>query len=212
MNIALFGSTGSVGQHLINQALDQGHTVTAFTRDPSKLTKSHDHLNPCKGDIHDLSAVERATKGQDAVICALGMPLLNNDKLRSIGTKNIINAMNTTGVTRLICLSSMGTADSHQLLPAKYKYLIAPLFMRRLFADHALQEQSIRQSNLDWTIIRPGAFTKDTLASSPATYRHGFTSADTKTKAQISRPHVAEFLLKQLTDNTYLHKSPSISY
>ncbi len=212
MNIALFGSTGSVGLHVITQALQLGHTVTAFSRAPSKLTQSHDHLIPCKGDIHDHDAVERATQNQDAVICTLGMPLFNNDKLRSIGTKNIINAMNTTGVTRLICLSSMGTGDSRQLLPAKYKYLIAPLLMRRLFADHALQEQAIKQSNLDWTIIRPGGFTKESSKPTPTTYRHGFTIADKKTQAQISRPHVAEFLLKQLTDTTYLHKSPSISY
>jgi len=211
MNITLFGSTGSVGKHVIEQALQIGHTITAFTRDPSKLTQQHLRLLPFQGDIHDQSAVNRAVHSQDAIICALGMPLLNKDKLRSKGTKNIINAMNAAEVTRLICLSSMGTADSHQLLPAKYKYLIAPLLMRRLFADHALQEQCIRQSNLDWTIIRPGSFTKDTPTQA-STYRHGFTSADKKSQAQISRPHVAEFLLKQLTDNTYLHKSPSISY
>jgi len=212
MNITLFGSTGSIGLHLINQALDQGHTITAFTRDPAKLTQNHDRLIPIQGDIHDPAAVERATQNQDAVICALGMPLLNNEKLRAKGTKNIIHAMNTTGVSRLICLSSMGTAESHKLLPAKYKYLIAPLFMRRLFADHALQEHAIKQSNLDWTIVRPGAFTKDALNPSTQTYRHGFTIADKKSQAQISRPHVAEFLLKQLTDTLYLHKSPSISY
>ncbi len=209
MNITLFGSTGSVGQLVIKQALELGHTITAFTRNPDKLTQPHTNLHPFKGDVQDYNAVLESIKDQDAVICTLGMPLLNKDKLRSKGTQNIVQAMHETNVDRLICLSSMGVGDSHQLLPAKYKYLIAPLFMRRLFADHSLQEQYIKNSNLNWTVVRPGSFTKKDFTSP---FMHGFTKHDPKAKANISRPDVASFLLKQLTDNTYLNQSPAISY
>lgn len=209
MNITLFGSTGSVGQLVIKQALELGHTITAFTRNPDKLTQPQTNLHPFKGDVQDYDAVLEAIKDQDAVICTLGMPLLNKDKLRSKGTQNIVQAMHATNVNRLICLSSMGVGDSHQLLPAKYKYLISPLFMRRLFADHSLQEQYIKNSNLNWTVVRPGSFTKKDFTSP---FMHGFTTDDPKAKANISRPDVASFLLKQLTDNTYLNQSPAISY
>jgi putative NADH-flavin reductase len=209
MNIVLFGSTGTTGQLVIEQALELGHTVTAFTRNPHNLKQTHHNLHPYQGDVLDEQPVLDATKNHDAVICTLGMPILNKDKLRSKGTKNIVQAMNETGVPRLICLSSMGVGDSHQLLSLKYKYLIAPLFMRHLFADHAAQEQIIKQSNLDWTIVRPGSFTK-ALMSKP--YRHGFTKADKPVKIKISPTDLASFLLNQLINNTYIHQSPCISY
>jgi len=209
MNIALFGSTGTTGQLVIEQALEQDHTVTAFTRNPHNLKQAHPNLSPFQGDVLDYRSVLDATKNHDAVICTLGMPILNKDKLRSKGTKNIVQAMNEAGVSRLICLSSMGVGDSQQLLPIKYKYLIAPLFMRHIFADHAAQEQIIKQSNLDWTIVRPGSFTK---ALTSKLYRHGFTKADKPAKIKISPPDLASFLLNQLINNTYLHQSPCISY
>jgi len=209
MNIAIFGSTGTIGQLVIEQALEQGHTVTAFTRNPHNLNQTHQDLHPYQGDVLDYQSVHDATKNHDAVICTLGMPILNKDKLRSKGTKNIVQAMNEAGVSRLICLSSMGVGDSHQLLSLKYKYLIAPLFMRHLFTDHSAQEQIIRQSKLDWTIVRPGSFTK-ALTSKP--YRHGFTKADEPSKIKISPPDLVSFILNQLTNTTYLHQSPCVSY
>jgi putative NADH-flavin reductase len=209
MNIALFGATGTVGQLVIEQALEAGHTITAFSRNPDKLTRTHKKLRSFKGDVLDYQSVLDAVRCSDAVICALGMPILNNDKIRSRGTKNIVEAMNASAVSRIICLSSMGVGDSHQLLSPKYKYLIAPLFMRRLFADHELQEQYIKESNLDWTVVRPGSFTKALFSDE---YRHGFTKSDKPSKIKISPLDLASFLLNQLTNNTYLHRSPCISY
>ncbi|MDF1809483.1 MAG: SDR family oxidoreductase [Phycisphaerales bacterium] len=209
MNITLFGSTGSIGRLVLEQLLELGHNVTAFTRNPDNINLTHQLLHPFKGDILDQSDVFNATQGQDVVICTLGMPLLDKSKLRSHGTKNIVDAMNKANVSRLICLSSMGVGDSHTLLPLKYKHVIGPLLMGRLFADHHLQEQHIKQSELDWTIIRPGSFTKGDFTGS---YRHGFTVSNKTAKAKISRPDVADFLIQQLDNDTYLHQSPSISY
>lgn len=209
MNIALFGATGTVGQLVTKQALEAGHTITAFSRNPDNLNHSHKDLHPVKGDVLEYQSVLEAVQGCDAVICTLGMPILNNEKLRSKGTKNIVEAMNASSASRLICLSSMGVGDSHQLLTPKYKYLIAPLFMRRLFTDHELQEQYIKQSNLDWTIVRPGSFTKALISEE---YRHGFTKTDKPSKIKISPVDLASFLLSQLTNNAYLHRSPCISY
>ncbi len=209
MKIAHFGSTGSIGQLVMKQALADGHEIVAFTRDPSKIDSSHDRLTPFQGDINDLEAVKSACKGVDAVICTLGMPLLDNSKLRSTGTKNIVDAMTAVGVDRLICLSSMGVGDSHALLPIKFKYFIGPLLMRRLFADHTAQENHIRASKLDWTILRPGNFTDKQITGVP---RHGFTVSDPKSKAIVRRTDVADFILSQLTSKLYIKQSPSLSY
>jgi len=209
MNITIFGSTGSIGELVLKQLLEQGHSVTAFTRNSKNLNQTHQNLYPFVGDILDPNTVEKATQGQDIVICTLGMPLLDKSNLRSQGSKNIVDAMKKTNVKRLICLSSMGVGDSYRLLPMKYKYIIGPLLMRRLFADHNLQEQHIKQSELDWTIIRPGSFTKGDYTG---LYRHGFTASNKISKAKISRPDVAEFITQQVKSKSYLHQSPCISY
>lgn len=209
MNITIFGATGKVGQNLTAQALEQGHTVTAFARNPDAIDQTHENLHIMQGDVLDAAAVKRAVTGQDAVICALGMPLMNKDGLRAKGTKTIVRAMQNTGVKRLVCLSVFGVNDSRALLPFKYKALIVPLILRHVIADHEVQEIHVKNSTLDWTLVRPGNFTKGGYTG---VYRHGFTTSDTPSKIKISQPDLADFMLKQLNDDTYLQRAPCISY
>ena len=193
----------------MQQALALGHQVVAHTRSPEKFVQSHDKLKVAKGDVLDKASVENAIKGADAVICALGMPLMNKQGLRAKGTKNIISAMEKADIRRLVCLSSLGVADSRSVLPWHYQYVLIPLLMRHVLADHEQQERHVKDSQLDWTIVRPGNFVKDTLTGQ---YQAGFTVADRSVKFKISRRDVADFMLKQLTDTRYLHKTPSLSY
>ena len=209
MNITIFGATGKVGQNLTAQALEQGHTVIAFTRNPDAIAQAHENLHIMQGDVLDAAAVKRAVTGQDAVICALGMPLMNKDGLRAKGTKTIIRTMQNTGVKRLVCLSVFGANDSRAFLPFKYKALIVPLILRHVIADHEVQETHVTNSTLDWTLVRPGNFTKGGYTG---VYRHGFTTADAPSKIKISQPDLADFMLKQLNDDAYLRKAPCISY
>jgi Putative NADH-flavin reductase len=83
------------------------------------------------------------------------------------------------------------------------------IFLRAAYADHVSQENYVKQSRLDWIIVRPGAFTDGKRTGE---YRHGFPGTDKTTKLKISRADVADFMLKQLTDDTYLHKTPGVSY
>jgi putative NADH-flavin reductase len=209
MNITIFGATGQIGQHLTKQSLDAGHQVTAFTRSPDKMQHSHKNLHIIHGDVLDLPAVTQATKGSDAVFCALGMPLMNKEGLRAKGTRNIVQAMTDTGVKRLICLSVFGANDSRTLLPLTYKALIVPLILRHIMADHEKQETYVTNSTLNWTLVRPGNFTKGGFTGS---YRHGFTTSDKPSKIKISQPDLADFMFKQLGSDDYLKQAPCISY
>ena len=103
MKLTIFGSTGGTGRQLVTQALEQGHTVTAFVRSPEKLDQKHEKLQTAKGDVMDIALVERAVQGQDAVLCTLSMPTMSKNKLRANGMKNIIQAMKKTGVKRIVC-------------------------------------------------------------------------------------------------------------
>lgn len=207
MKLIIFGSTGSIGRQLVRQGLEQGHLVTAFTRDPSKLDIRHDNLKGVRGDAMDLPSVEKAVQGQDAVLCSLGAGAKGT--VRARGTKNIIRAMEKAGVRRFVCQSSLGVGDSWGNLNLFWKYVMFRGFLRQAYADHVSQEDHVRQSDLDWTIVRPAAFTDGNLTGE---YRHGFSGNDKTTKLKISRDDVADFMLKQLTHEEYLRKTPGLSY
>lgn len=207
MKLLIFGSTGSIGRELVQQALEQGHTVTAFARDPAKFKIKHPNLKVFQGDVMEPGSVESAVLGQDAVLCALGAG--RKGTIRSEGTRHIIRAMERAGVRRFICQTTLGVGDSHGNLDFFWKYVMFGFFLRPAFADHVSQEDYIKQSRLDWTIVRPGAFVDGNGAGE---YRHGFPGTDKTTKLKISRGDVADFMLKQLTNDTYLRKTPGVSY
>lgn len=207
MNIIIFGATGSVGRHMVSQASAAGHKVTAFGRTAGKLAKDHPNLRTVAGDVLDPEAVAAAVKGHDAVVCAIGAG--RNGVVRARGTANIIEGMRRHGVRRLICQSTLGAGDSVVHLNFFWKYIMFGLLLRPAFADHAEQERLVMASGLDWTIVRPAAFT-----DGPATgaYKHGFSASEKRLTLKISRADVAAFMLAQLADDTYLRKTPGLSY
>ncbi|WP_046244831.1 NAD(P)-dependent oxidoreductase [Hymenobacter terrenus] len=209
MNILIFGSTGGTGRALVEQALAQGHTVTAFARTPAKLAIRHPQLRIVQGDVMDFAAVRQVMPGHEAVLSALGAPATEKVAVRSEGTRHILAAMAAAGVGRFVCLTTLGMGDSQAALPFSYKYLIVPLFLRHAFADSELQESLIRQSPLAWTIARPATLTN---GARTGVYRHGFPATEKGLKIKISRADVADFMLKQLHDVTYLRKAASLSY
>ncbi|MCX0270681.1 SDR family oxidoreductase [Nocardia zapadnayensis] len=206
MRIAVFGATGTVGRHIAEQALARGYEVTALTRDAGRITRTHERLHIVEGDVLDPGAVERAVYGQDAVLVALG----NGRKgvVRAEGTRTVIEAMNRTGVKRLICQSTLGAGDSRANLDFLWKYIMFGLLLRPAYADHQQQESHVRASDLEWTIVRPSAFTDGPRTGA---YRRGFGAGETGLSLKIARADIAEFLLDQITDRTYVHRAPGIS-
>ncbi len=209
MKLIIFGSTGATGRQIVAQALEQGHDVTAFARSPEKLDQKHEKLQVIKGNVLDFASVERAIQGQDVVLCALGAPPTDKSNLRANGTKNIIQAMEKTGVKRFICQSTHGVGDSRGEMTFLFKYILVPFILRRAFADHEIQENYIKESQLDWIIARPMALTDGEHTGS---YQHGLTADNKTVTFKISRADTADFMLKQLADNSYLHKLPWVSY
>lgn len=155
MHIVIFGATGATGRCLVEQALDQGYDVTAFARNPLALTLRHDRLSIVRGDVFQPATVREAIANQDVVLCAIG----GHDRLRvalsghprspglcTIGTRNIIEAMRSLGVSRLICLSAWRIGDSKGRVPVLFRNVIFPLLMKEEYEEKEAQEQLIRQS------------------------------------------------------------------
>jgi putative NADH-flavin reductase len=207
MRLIVFGSTGSVGRLLVEQALEDNHLVTAFLRDPAKLAITHPNLTINIGDVLNYEAVANAIKDQEVVICTLGAGAKGN--VRAEGTRNIIRAMEFVGVKRLICQSTLGVGESKGNLNFFWKYIMFGMLLKQAYKDHELQENFVRRSKLDWIIVRPAAFTDGNRTGK---YRHGFGAHEPGLTLKISRADVAEFVLNQVSDNTYLRKTPGQSY
>ena len=167
MRVLIFGATGGTGRQLISQARDRGHTVTAFARDPAAL--EGDGVRVVRGDALDADAVARAIPDHDAVLCALGRPAARPGRVRSRGTQNIVRAMQASGTRRLVCQSALGIGGTRRQLPPRYRWLLVPLLLRPTFAEHERQEAVVRDSGLDWTIVRAGALTDGGDTPTPGT-------------------------------------------
>lgn len=208
MRLIIFGATGSVGKQIVLQALSLDYQVTAFARSSERLKDIvHGNLTILKGDVLHAASVEKAVEGHDAVLCALGDG--RKGRIRAEGTRNIVCAMEKTGVKRLICQTTLGAGDSWVNLNFFWKHIMFGWFLKQAFLDHELQEKYIKGSSVDWTIVRPGAFTDGDVTGN---FRHGFSSQDNSLKLKISRADVAMFMLQQLTTDLYLKKTPGLSY
>ena len=205
MKLAVFGATGKTGLEIVKQALDQGHKVTAFVRDATRLTIEDEHLTFVTGDVFDPVSVAQAIQEQDAVICSLGSNELGRTTVRSEGTANIIKAMKENHVKRLVVITAMGVGESWNTLSLINKLFFATL-LRNTRQDHEKQEVLVKESDLDWTIIRPSGLTDDPHTESYAIGEN----IQTKT-SRIARADVAHAIIKELQDNTFVHKAVTIT-
>ncbi len=203
MKIVVFGASGKTGILIVYQALNQGHQVTAFARQPSKVTIQHKNLRIIQGDIMETDKVKMAVEGQDAVLCALGVNKNKPSTLLSDGTKNILNAMESSGIKRFICMSSAGILGNDTGF--WFGKIIMPLFLRHVFADKLRQVRVIEESKADWVILRPTGLTD---APKTNTYK---VNLGNPTSGSIPRADVADFMLKLLNDKRYDGKMPALS-
>ena len=211
MRLLIFGATGNTGQCFVRQALDRGHDVTAFVRDPAGLGISHERLNTVTGNILDATSVDAAVADSfDAVISALGIFHREDKTDLSEGTRNVIAAMDKHGCRRLLVVSSLGAGDS-----AGQGNLLARGLQRFLLnyvlIDKTRQEALIEASALDYTIARPPQLTDAEAICRDVVVWQGPAPTDRKLSWKTSRATVANFLLDALDESSYLKQVVNIS-
>ena len=205
MRIALSGATGGTGHQVLVQALEAGHRVKALARDPSELS-AREGLPVVQGDVLDQAAGIACVEDTDAVACVLGTrPGTKGEPVEARGTERVLAAMGEQGVRRLVVVSSMGVGDSREQIPWFFR-IVMNLTLKRIFQAKEEQERLIMASDRDWTIIRPSGLTDGPYTGS---YRHG---RDKTVKGnRIARADVADFVLEQLDDQTYLKQAPWVT-
>ena len=208
VNVLVFGASGATGREVVNRALDRGHSVSAFVRDPDKFEIKHANLTLMVGDVTDYALVERAVGRRHAVASALGSGnSLSSDPALIYGVQNIIRAMDHAGVRRFVYLSMLGVGDSGKQLGFLDRYIVLPLLLRNVVIDHARKEGLIKRSTLDWVIVRPPRLTNGPYTGR---YRSGEDIRERTLLASISRTDVADFMVRQFTDDRYLHRTPAV--
>lgn len=208
MKIFILGATGGVGRLILEQALTQCHDLTVLVRDPQRLRGHEDRVRIVKGDALDREAVEKAVIGQDAVIYSIGVDTLGRTTLFSESTRILLDAMERQGVKRLVCITGVGAGETKGHGGFFYDRVIYPLFSKHRYEDKDRQEALIRQSSLDWVIVRPAPFREGV----PLGKLEVVTDIRGVKLRRIMRAEVATFVLDQLSGDSYLRKTPFIGH
>jgi putative NADH-flavin reductase len=207
MRLLVVGAAGKVGERLVAEALERGHEVTAFSR-LGVSGPRHGRLRTLTGDMRERALVEGALAGQDAVLWAPGATPPTQTE-RSEGVQTLKDAMETQGPRRLVFLSSLNEEDVHRRATLISAVFLLNLFRGDLVRDAETQERYVRESTLDWTIVRAGTLFEGPLKG---TYRLGLGAADVPANARISYADVADFMLRQLTDATHRRSTVGLFY
>lgn len=191
MNITVVGASSGTGAHVVRQALAQGHTVTAVSRSGNVPAGAV----AVTGDAADPAVVRGAVEGADAVVVTVGGSK-GAENPRTAVTRAVVTAMQEAGVRRLLVQTSLGAGGSARQLPFPQN-VIAPRILVKPLADHDTQEDLVRASGLEWTIVRPAGLTNGEATGRTRALR----STDPgRVKGRISRADVAGYLLACLDD------------
>jgi len=206
MRVLIIGASRGIGLETTRQALAAGYQVHALARSVEAISLSDSKLTKIRGDALQIRDVERALVGMDAVIQTLGVrfsDLFRPIHLFSDATRVLIPAMLAQDVKRLICVTGFGAGDSRASI-SYLQRLPFQLVFGRAYQDKSMQERLIKDSALDWTIARPGV-----LKDGPQTGRYRILAEASQWRnGMISRADVAQFLVRQIEDRTYLRQAP----
>lgn len=210
MKLIVFGAAGGTGKQVIEQALAAGHQVTGVVRHPAAFPFQHPQLSVRPGDVLQPVDFKDFLAGADAVISCLGSRGGKPTTVYSEGIRNIAQAMRQVGVTRLLCLSSVGVVippRSSLLVKLITKYILWTLFPH-LYEDMRQMEAWLRESDLNWTVVRPPRLIN---AKSTGHYRTTI-NEPIRNPSSISRADLAHYVLNHLSDEKTERAWVEISY
>lgn len=209
MKLTIFGGTGGVGSRLVPMALEAGHSVTAFVRNPAALPR-HTALTAVQGELSDLQAVSHAIAGADAVLSTLGARQNTPDQVTLFSTamENITRAMHEHAVKRLVVISGAGVLlpDDHVTFGRRFVRALVFLFSKYVALAKEREAAIIRKSDLEWVLVRPPR-----VAPGPATGKYRV-FPDRVPSAKISQGDLADLILKCATGNEWVRRAPIPGY
>lgn len=211
MRIVIFGATGPTGILTLTKALKSGHHVVVYARDPSKVTYEHPNISLVKGELSNKQLIADTIKGANAVISVLGPKGKSTPDLPlAQGMKHIVSGMKLHHVKRLIATATPSASDPHDQYQFGFSVAVWMVknLMRSTYDEIVSIAQIIRNSGLDWTLVRLPMLT-DKPQKNPVTA--GYIGHGTINLFWLNRSDLADFIVKQLDDHTFIHKAPAVS-
>ncbi|MGO4618311.1 NAD(P)-dependent oxidoreductase [Nocardia sp. 2YAB30] len=209
MRLTIFGATGKTGAHLVRQALTAGHEVTAVVRGAHTM-RDHSALRVIKADVMNPADLIRSLRDADAVLDVIGSRESGPTSVCTDAALSITKAMETAGAKRLVLISnSAGAAGQGDDWFTRFvvKPLILHPLLRHSLADMAAAEQAVRDSALDWTIVRAPQLTDNPAKGS---YRTAV-ERNVLFGIRITRDDLATCLLDLAADETAIHKHVNVA-
>ncbi len=207
MNLVVFGATGGIGMQVVEEALAAGHLVTAVVHHAPAITIQHENLEVVQGDVLEPKTIDQVITGKDAVVSAIGVHNRAPTTLYSQGTTNVIQAMQSANVKRLMCVSASGLEPG----PLWQRLIAKPILwavFKEMYSDLVRMEAVVECSPIDWTILRPPR-----LTSAPRTghYQVGL-NKHLSPGLLISRADLADFIVDHLSDPATYCAKVEIAY
>jgi putative NADH-flavin reductase len=202
MRVTVLGATGGIGRLLIQQALDQGHQVTAFARAPEKITLQSPLLRIVGGDLFNAQQMSEAIRGSETVLSAFGPTALRRTHLRRDFARTLVHAMRAAGVRRFLHVSSAFCFREGGLLYA----LMTNTLFRNVTNDHCDADHELAQPDLEWTVLRPPR-----LLDGPARGNLNVVAGHLARGLTITRADVASFMLSEAARPSHVRQLVGLS-
>jgi len=209
MKIAVFGSTGPSGQLIVKYALSKGYEVIAYARNPSKINFQNKNLTVIEGTLSDITAIECAVSGVQAVVSILGATTNVKTTELSDGTQNIIDAMKKHNVRRLVAMGTASVEDANDRPVWKFRLLVKIVKSLIPGAYNEIRRigSQVKQSSLDWTLVRLAMLTNGPAKGIKHVGYYGIDNIN----LTVTRADLAKFFVDQLENREYIQKAPAIS-
>jgi len=207
MKLLVLGATGGTGLEIISQAIERGHSVTAFVRAPDPLKRFGDRIAVIRGNLLNSSELQRVLEGHDAVLSGFGprLPVSKADAtLLERFAAALTSGMDQAGVRRVVVESTAFLFKDSIIPPTN---LFGRLFFPDVVRDAGEMENVFRKSGLDWTMVRPPRLTDQSRTGKYRVLegrlpRFGFA---------ISRSDVADFMIKAGENGASIGKVVGVS-
>lgn len=220
LDIVIYGATGEVGSHVVQEALDRGHRVRAVSRNPDQVELQHENLSVVKGDLLDPASIADIITGQDIVVLSVrgvigdsGSP---ESALQFIAAENLVGALsNQENGARLIHVGGSGSLEVEPgvLYAEKLPKAALPEGLEVEILGQILALEFYRKvDDVAWTYITP----PKNFTNGPRTgeFRVGGSTAllDDRGKSRLSRADFAVALINEAEHGKYQRQQISIAY
>ena len=215
MKLAVFGATGRTGVPLVEQALDRGHAVRAFARDPDDVETTDDRLTVVAGDAYTGEGVAQAIAGPDgnapvdAAVSVLGQTKEGPDDLLTVAGEHILDAMRAHGVDRFVTLVGAGVREPGESVSVGGRVMnfLLALVAGEVLDDAEAHVDRVKSSDAVWTVVRGPRLVNGSYTGN---YRHG-TELELGMRDSATRANVAAFVLDCIEGDSYHTEMPKVT-